>query len=115
MTVQRLCKFCGGFHDVERWPGNCLPEENWNRSSLPAPFLCTDSMTPVQSMLDGKMYDSKSVLRSTYKQAGVTEVGNDSSVSNPKPMQKKRPDRQKIRASIRRAWSQVGMGAPSAS
>ena len=47
------------------------------RSDLPIPMISRDQMDPVQSMLDGKMYDSKSALRSTYRQAGVIEVGND--------------------------------------
>ncbi|UPK02389.1 hypothetical protein [Bradyrhizobium sp. 170] len=34
-------------------------------------------MDPVQSQLDGRMYDSKSALRATYRATGVTEVGND--------------------------------------
>lgn len=47
------------------------------RSDLPAPRLASDVMAPVQSQLDGKMYDSKSALRRTYRAAGVIEVGND--------------------------------------
>ena len=47
------------------------------RSDLPSPRLASDVMEPVQSQLDGRMYDSKSALRATYRAAGVTEVGND--------------------------------------
>lgn len=47
------------------------------RSNLPCPRLASDVMAPVQSQLDGKIYDSKSALRATYRAAGVTEVGND--------------------------------------
>lgn len=47
------------------------------RSDLPCPRLASDVMEPLQSQLDGKMYDSKSALRRTYRAAGVTEVGND--------------------------------------
>lgn len=36
-----------------------------------------DTMAPVQSMVDGKKYDSKSALRRHYRAAGVYEVGND--------------------------------------
>ena len=62
-------------------------------------------------MLDGKMYDSKANLRSTYRQAGVVEVGNDSSVVEPKPFVKPKPDRNAIKASVHKAFSQAGLGA----
>lgn len=47
------------------------------RSSLPCPRIASDIMEPVQSQLDGKIYESKSALRATYRAAGVIEVGND--------------------------------------
>lgn len=49
------------------------------RSDLPCPGLASDVMEPVQSQLDGRLYDSKSALRASYRAAGVTEVGNDAS------------------------------------
>jgi hypothetical protein len=68
-----------------------------------------DTMEPVQSMLDGKMYDSKARLRATYRAAGVTEVGNDPAIlrKGPKP----KPDRQAIKAAIGKAFSRAGFGA----
>lgn len=108
---ERWCKVCGGWHNVDAWPHNCLPERNMNRSSLAAPGFIRDSMEPVQSMLDGKMYDSKSALRATYKAAGVVEVGNDSSITDPKPFKKPKPDRQAIKASVHKAFSQAGLGS----
>lgn len=81
------------------------------RSHLPAPQVIGDTMDPVQSMLDGKLYDSKSRLRATYREAGVVEVGNDPSVTDPKPFRKPKPDRKAIRASLERAASRVGLGA----
>jgi hypothetical protein len=110
--TERHCKVCDGWHDLsEPWPHNCLPERNWTRSELACPHIATDTMQPVQSMLDGKFYDSKSALRRTYKQAGVTEVGNDSSVVNPKPYAKQKPKRAEVRAAVRTAFSRAGMGA----
>lgn len=88
-----------------------MPERNWNRSDLPGPMVIRDTMDPVQSMLDGKMYDSKANLRATYRAAGVTEVGNDPSIVNPKPFKKPRPDRQAIKAAVGKAFSQAGLGA----
>lgn len=53
------------------------------RSDLPAPMVSIDTMDPVRSMADGKVYTSKSAIRATYRAdgnpQGVTyeEVGND--------------------------------------
>jgi hypothetical protein len=79
------------------------------RSIHGCPMVISDSMAPVQSMLDGKMYDSKAALRSTYRAAGVTEVGNDPSIlrKGPKP----KPDRQAVKAAVGRAFSKAGLGA----
>ncbi len=81
------------------------------RSHLSAPNVIADIMEPVQSMLDGQMYDSKSSLRRTYKDGGVTEVGNDSSITNPKPREKHKPDRNAIKATVNEAFSKAGLGA----
>ena len=82
----------------------CRPTPN--RSSLAAPHLVRDSMLPVKSMLDGKLYDSKSRLRRTYREAGVVEVGNDVA---PTPSAPKR--REDTRAAVGRAFSKAGLGA----
>lgn len=112
MARERFCRVCGGWHDLnEPWPFNCIPEAVHARSDLPSPMLIADSMTPVQSMLDGQMYDSKSALRRTYKQAGMVEVGNDPSITNPKPRQKPKADRAAVKAAVRKAASQAGLGA----
>jgi hypothetical protein len=60
------------------------------------------------SMLDGKLYDSKSRLRRTYREAGVVEVGNDVHMTPPPP---KRPRREDIKAAVGRAFSKAGLGA----
>jgi len=75
------------------------------RSSIPAPMIASDCMEPVQSMLDGRMYDSKSRLRATYRAAGVVEVGNDPARN--RPAAKPAPDRQGIRQSLQKAVAQV--------
>jgi len=84
----------------------CRPTPN--RSTLAAPHLLRDAMPPVKSMLDGKLYDSKSRLRQTYRAAGVTEVGNDVHMTPPAP---KRPRRADIKAAVGRAFSKAGLGA----
>lgn len=110
MSRQRFCRVCGGWHDPQSWPHNCM-SFNHSRSDLSAPMLIQDGMEPVKSMLDGQMYDSKAKLRATYKEAGVVEVGNDSSVLNPKPRPKPKPDRESIKASVGKAFSRAGLGA----
>lgn len=114
---ERFCRVCGGWHNPEAWPHNCMPERNHAASSLPAPMLISDSMEPVQSMVDGKYYTSKAALRATYLPSGnkegkrYVELGNDSSVTNPKPFKKPAPDRKAVKAAVRKAASQAGLGA----
>ncbi|MEL6758103.1 MAG: hypothetical protein AAFP81_16855 [Pseudomonadota bacterium] len=105
--TERYCKVCGGWHDLEAWPIECMPERNKSRSELPSPMLIRDEMSPLMGMHDGKMYDSKSALRASYKAHGVIEVGNDSSVMKPQPRKPKRPDRKSIRDSINRAVAET--------
>lgn len=88
-------------------PPEQIVRDRGPRGDFPTPLLALDTMNPVQSMLDGKRYDSKSALRATYKAAGVTEVGNDTA-----PMWKN-PERPKqteaIREAVTRAASHTGL------
>lgn len=79
------------------------------RSVHGCPMVIGDTMEPVQSMLDGKMYDSKRTLRATYRAAGVTEVGNDPAIHRKAP--KPKANRQAIKAAVNRAFSRAGFGA----
>jgi hypothetical protein len=75
------------------------------RSSLTCPYVVSDTMDPVQSQLDGRMYTSKSRLRETYRAAGVVEVGNDPArFAKPK---KPKPDRKAIRESLLKAKARL--------
>jgi hypothetical protein len=119
-TTYRQCKVCGDLHDVAKWPDN---HREWiidNRSDLAAPMLIRDSMDPVKSMLDGKMYDSKRGLRRTYREAGVIEVGDDKSYTNPEYMRRQAPaevkrrkttQKKKVEAAVGKALSRAGFGA----
>lgn len=78
------------------------------RSDLPFPRIMSDVMEPVQSMLDGKMYDSKSALRATYRANGCVEVGNDP--SRLKPRQKVKPDRRQIKTTLDKAEARFNRG-----
>ena len=119
-TTYRLCKICDELHDVANWPDN---HREWiidNRSDLAAPMVIRDSMDAVKSMLDGKMYESKRGLRQTYREAGVTEVGDDKSYTDPEYMRRQAPAevkrqkqkaRKEVEASVGKALSQAGFGA----
>ena len=120
MATYRVCKICGDLHDINAWPDN---HREWmidNRSDLAAPMIIRDSMDAVQSMLDGKMYDSKRKLRQTYREGGVIEVGDDKSYTNPEYMRRQAPaeirrqkekSRKKVEAAVGKALSQAGFGA----
>jgi hypothetical protein len=106
----KLCALCGDMHDVHDWPDNHV-------QPLAAPMVIRDDMSPVQSMLDGKLYDSKRALRATYRPSGnregkyFTEVGDDKSITDPKPFVKPKPDRKAIKAAVGKAFSRAGLGA----
>lgn len=78
------------------------------RSHLPFPMVMSDVMEPVQSQLDGKLYDSKSALRATYRAAGCIEVGNDP--ARFKPRQLKKVDRKAVRATLEKAEARFNRG-----
>lgn len=78
------------------------------RSDLPAPRIATDIMEPVQSQLDGKLYDSKSALRATYRQAGVVEIGNDPARN--RPFQRPKTSRKEIKDVVERAKARFARG-----
>jgi len=71
------------------------------RSDLPCPYLASDTMEPVQSMVDGQFYTSKAKMRASYRAAGVVEVGNDP--ARLKPKAKPEPDHKAIRQSLKKA------------
>lgn len=112
MARERLCRFCGGWHNVEAWPHNCVEWEP-DLQHLPAPRINGDNLNAVQSMTNGKWYDSKSALRAEYRRAGVVEVGNDVPMKKPQPtLYEKQAAKEKRRASIGKALSRAGFGAP---
>ena len=95
---------------IARWSHAPEPDRT-KRSHLNSPGLILDTMQPIISQLDGKRYDSKAALRRTYKQAGVIEVGNDSSVTNPKPKSRPRVDRKAVSNIVDKAFAKAGFGA----
>ena len=107
--AERLCRICGKWHDLEQpWPAACYPKIEVKRSDLPCPSLASDHMVPVQSMLDGRIYDSKSALRATYRAAGVIEVGNDPARLKPRP--KPKTNERAVRDTVEKAAARYARG-----
>jgi hypothetical protein len=68
-------------------------------------MLISDSLPDLQSMVDGKRYDSKSALRASYKRRGVVELGNDA------PTKPSSPPRPRVsKAEVAQALAQVKQG-----
>jgi len=78
------------------------------RSDLPCPRIASDIMAPVQSQLDGLMYESKSALRRTYREAGMIEVGNDPMRS--KPFEAPKVTRKDVKDTVDRARARFDRG-----
>ena len=89
-----------------------IPEPCETRSSLPIPYMKFDRIEPVQSQADGKMYDSLSALRKTYRADGnpqgisYQEVGNEDLTKMPTPVR----DPKKAMDAIERAESDIIAG-----
>ncbi|MBB2840617.1 UNVERIFIED_ORG: hypothetical protein GGE64_004393 [Rhizobium etli] len=98
---ERYCRVCGGWHELDRWPHNCMTVKTVAQSDLPAPHFVSDSID-IQSMHDGRHYTSKAKLRSAYRAAGVVEIGNE----KPQPTEKPRADRKAIRNELRRVYAE---------
>lgn len=103
--TQRFCKVCRGWHDLDLpWPDNCRPERNMARSDLPTPKLIRDGLDDVWNPVDGKKYDSKSAYYAAVKAAGCEIAGNDSSITNPKPVETTVP--KGLKDDLKAAWDQ---------
>jgi hypothetical protein len=120
MTL-RSCRVCNGWHDIdEPWPNDCLGHfvryDQARSETHQFPMFIPDHMPAVQSMLDGKMYDSKSELRKTYKAAGVIEVGNDAkmTVSPPKKPKITRDEIERAVQMVKDGYKPVALDTTSA-
>lgn len=83
------------------------------RSSLPTPFVISDTMPPTEQV-DGNFYTSKRAFRAVGRALGLTEVGNE----KPKPKQRATSDRAAKaarRASIKTAIEKFKAGHRPAS
>lgn len=93
-------------------------EERWfqrqpKQGELACPMFISDTQRPLQSMADGKIYDSKSEMRKGYKRCGVEEVGNDVPTKRAEPTRyEKERAKKERRGAAARALSKMGFGAP---
>lgn len=97
------------------WSKDIVPERKTKlppaRSELPVPMIISDTIEPVQSMVDGSWHSSKSSLRATYHPSGnkhgerYIEVGNDPQrFKKKKPLQ---PDEKGIEVAVDKAVARV--------
>jgi hypothetical protein len=85
MARSRFCRECKGWHDLnEAWPVECLGHFGIRGDA--GPQIITDTIDPIRSMADGKMYDSKSMYRKELRARGCYEVGNDRIERRPTPL-----------------------------
>jgi hypothetical protein len=106
---QRYCRVCGGWHELDRWPHNCMPEVAGAPSDkLPVPMFISDTMDATEHPCDGKRYDSKVQFRRVTKAHGCVEIGNDP--GRFRKLQKQTIDRSAVRDSIQKAKARVARG-----
>lgn len=112
----RNCKTCGGWHPLDMWGRNCMPEPNWNESDLPVcrNFISDNlegigGLNGLQCQVSGKFFTSKKLMRDEYRARGVIETGNDA--KRLEPVKKPKPDRRAIKESVARAINAVENGA----
>jgi len=89
----------------------------YDRAQEPcAPMVISDTQPVLQSMVTGNYHDSKSNMRKEYKQHGVEEVGNDLAANRQRrdwidERNKRKKQREQIKASLHKAHSRMGFGA----
>lgn len=88
-----------------RHNGEWMDATGWRRPPPVFPGIIRDTMEPLKSMSDGRMYDSKSALRRAYREQGYVELGNDAPTQNA-PFQPS-PDTE---AELNRAWDMLEQG-----
>lgn len=89
--------------------GKIVPFEEKKKENLSA-YVQQDSIEPLESMVDGKIYESKSALRAHYKQAGVIEKGNDRNTVPKVHWSQEREYQEKLEEDAVRTWYAVRDG-----
>lgn len=110
----KYCTLCQSIHEQEPNYERCPKEGQSKFSDIASPMVIMDTMTPVQSQVDGKMYDSKAAIRASYKPSGnaegkeYVEVGSDP--SRHKPFKRAKPDTAKNVEAIKKAHARFDRG-----
>lgn len=100
MARSRLCRCCKDFHDLDQpWPADCA--EHFGQVGGNGPQIISDNIAAFRSMADGKMYDSKSAYRSTLRDRGLIEVGNEK-------VSQQRVELPPVRDTLRQTYRQLG-------
>lgn len=114
---KKFCRISGTWLDPETYNARravwdeAAFQRKGNQGELACPMIISDNQPGLQSMADGKIYDSKSEMRKGYKAAGVEEVGNDVRTKREGPTRHEKEKADKARkGSIARALSQQGFG-----
>jgi hypothetical protein len=76
----------------------------------PKIHLIRDEMEPLRHMATGQMFDSKSEFRKVTKSLGLTEYGNDSSLTQPRRKVEVQMDRRSRREAIQRSIYELKNG-----
>lgn len=110
---ERLCRCCGNWHEMDKWPSQCFTRRNTARSDLGFPMIKVDACDPVQSMADGNWYTSKALLRETYKATGnpqgveYIEVGDQERDYYPEV---KRATKEDLKETVEKAEAAIARG-----
>ncbi len=62
---------------IEKYKAHRLYARGPRNHELAAPYVNIDTIDALQSMVDGRVFESKSQLREHYKAHGVREIGTD--------------------------------------
>ncbi len=88
MTAYRLCRACGGFHDLaDAWPDGCV--SHFQNYSVGGGLQIIRDTAAYRSMITGQVIDGRRQHRDHLKAHGCVEVGNDTSHITRKPSKPK--------------------------
>ena len=77
------------------------------RSSLPLPYIISDTMDPVEQV-DGKFYTSKSQFRAVGKSLGLIEVGNEKQTNKVQRASTSHDAARSVIERLERRWNKYG-------
>lgn len=87
------------------WPDNCAPERVLAKSDMPTPQIAKTSLDDLWNPVNGKRYTCSRAFERAVKAKGCEIIGNDSSLTNPKPKPIATPNG--LGDDIKRAWDSL--------